>query len=231
MKKFCALAGILALAGLGVLLVEGCKPKGSSVKMSSSGIQSAQATSFKEVTSKLDPGGNLYVYLSTEQWLTNLSDKINSFHEAIASLPKVQDQKQQIDDAFTIGTGLIKDSGLEDISGIGMSSIEREPGVYYNKLIVHHYAGQGNGFLWTMFGKEPHELRELDLLPANTAMAAFYDVDAAQVWSVIQKAFDQSSFPQAKAFLQNFPRQFEKGAGMKWEDVLNSLDGGVGTII
>src|SRR5215468_1413702 len=34
---------------------------------------SAEKTSFKEVTSQLDPGGNLYLYLGTAQWLEGLS--------------------------------------------------------------------------------------------------------------------------------------------------------------
>jgi hypothetical protein len=34
---------------------------------------SAVKNSFQDVTSQLDAGGNLYGYLSTEQWLTGLS--------------------------------------------------------------------------------------------------------------------------------------------------------------
>jgi Protein of unknown function (DUF3352) len=147
------------------------------------------------------------------------------------SIPDLGDNRQAVDSAFTIGSKLIKDSGLENISGIGMSSIAREPGLYYNKMIVHHYAGQGNGFLWTMFGKQPHELDALNFLPANTAMATFYDLDAAQAWSVIQTQCEQSGFPEAKDFLKTFPQQFEKGAGIKWDDVIDSLGGEFGVVL
>ena len=231
MKKFGALTILLTLAGITFLSVEGCKPKATPVKVKSLGVDSAETTSFKEVTSKLDTGGSFYLYLSTEQWLKDLSGKVDKWHELAASLPDVQDHRQDIDNAFNIGTRLIKDSGLENISGLGMSSIAREPGVYYNKMIVHHYSGQGNGFIWTMFGKEPHELDGLNLLPANTAMAAFYDLDAAQVWSVIQTQCEQSGFPQAKDFLKTFPQEFEKGAGIKWNDVINSLGGEFGVVV
>ncbi len=193
-------------------------------------MESAETTSFKEVTSQLDAGGNLYLYLGTEQWLKNLSTNVDKWHELAASLPNLQDKRQDIDNVFNIGNRLIKDSGLENISGVGMSSIAREPGFYRNKIIVHHYPGQGDGFLWTIFGKQPHDLDGLNLLPANTAMAAFYDVDAAQVWSVIQNECEQSGFPQAQDFLKTFPQQFEKGAGMKWDDVINSLDGEFGIV-
>jgi competence protein ComGC len=229
MKKLCTLAIVLALTGTSFLLVEGCKEKTTTVE--SGKTSSAEKNSFKEVTSKLDAGGSFYLYLSTEQWLNNLSGKIGNLHQLVSSLPDVQDQQQDIDKAFNAGIQLIKDSGLEQISGIGMSSIAREPGFYHNKLIIHHYAGQGNGFIWTIFGKEPHELTAVDLLPTNTAMAAFYDVDAPQVWAIIEKEFEQSGFPQAKDSLDRFRWEFAQGAGMKWEDAVGSLGGEFGFVV
>jgi len=40
---------------------------------------SAVKNSFQEVTSHLDSGGNLYLYLSTEEWLSGLSAQIAQF--------------------------------------------------------------------------------------------------------------------------------------------------------
>jgi hypothetical protein len=232
MKKFGMLAIVLALAGISFVSLPGCKPKGAPPsKIKSLGIDSAETTSFKEVTSKLDTGGSFYLYLSTEAWLKDLSGKVEKWRAMAESVPDLQDKRDVVDNAFNIGTKLIKDSGIEDISGLGMSSIAREPGMYYNKMIVHHYSGQGNGFIWTMFGKEPHELDGLNLLPANTAMAAFYDLDTAELWSVIQTQCEKSGFPQATDFLKTFPQQFQKGTGMKWDDVIGSLDGEFGIVM
>jgi hypothetical protein len=112
-----------------------------------------------------------------------------------------------------------------------MSSIAREPGIYYSKMVIHHYSGQGDGFMWTMFGKQPHDLDGLDLLPTDTAFAAFHDLDVPEMWSVIQNECEASGFPQASDFLKNFPEQFEKGTGMKWDDVLNSLGDEYGVVM
>lgn len=233
MKKSCTLAVVLTVAALTLIWVSGCKKQTTAVGSGSESgkIVSAEPTSFKEVTSKLDPGGSFYMYLSTEQALQNLSGKIGTWRDAVSSMPDMQDQQQAITNGFNIVTRLVKDSGIEDISGVGMSSIAREPGFYFNKMVVHHYSGQGNGFIWTMFGKEAHELAGLDLLPTNTAMAAFYDFDVAQGWSVIQKECEQSGFPQARQFLKDFPQQFEQGAGMKWDEVLGSLGGEFGMVV
>lgn len=238
MKKLIAISIVLGSLVLGVVLVNGCgKEKsgentstGESLKGSGK-ITSAEPTSFKDVTSKLDAGGNFYMYVSTERWLKGLSDKVESWHGLANSVPELQDKQEQIDNAFKVGTKLIKDSGLEEVSGIGMSSIAREPGVYCNKMIVHHYGGQGNGFIWKMFGKEPHELDGLDLLPTNTAMAAFYDLDTAEIWSVIQQECEQSGFPEAADFIKQFPEQFQKGTGIKWDDALGSLGGEFGIVV
>ena len=233
MKKFGALALTLSLVGMTFLALEGCKPKAAALSKIGppGGITSAETTSFQEVTSKLDAGGNFYLYLSTEQWLKHLSDSVESFHSMATSLGNAPGDRQSVDNVFKVVTKLIKDSGMEEISGVGMSSIAREPGFYYNKLIVHHYAGQGDGFLWSMFGKTPHDLDGLNLLPANTALAAFYDVDEGQIWDVVQKQIEDSGFPEAQNFLKTFPQEFEKSAGMKWADVIHSLDGEVGFVV
>jgi hypothetical protein len=229
MKKLCTCGVVFIGIAACFILLNGCGKKAPQT-VKTEKVAPTETTSFDEVTSKLDPGGNLYLYMSTEQWLANLSGKIGQWRDLAASIPELQND-QRVSGGFNVVTQLVKDSGIEKISGVGMSSIAREPGVYYTKMVVHHYAGQGDGFLWTMFGKAPHELAGLDLLPANTAAAAFYDVDAKEVWSVIQKECEQSGIPEASAFLKTMPQEFEKNAGMKWSDVVDSLGGEVGFVM
>lgn len=231
MKRNFALLSTVALAAAGVLVVNGCKKEAAAnAPVESNSLKSAETNSFKEVTSKLDPGGDLYIYLSTEQWLNHLSDTLGKYRDVLSAVP-LGDNQEAMTNGFAVVTRVVKDSGVENVSGIGMSSIAREPGFYYSKLIVHHYSGQGDGFMWTLFGKQPHELDGLDLLPADTAVAAFNDVDVAEMWSVIQKECEASGFPEATDFLKNFPAEFEKGTGMKWDDVLDSLGGEYGIVM
>lgn len=232
MKRIFALLLGVVLAGAALVPMDGCKKEAAAnAPVESTALKSAETNSFKEVTSKLDAGGDLYLYLSTEQWLKNLSDTLGKWRTTLASVPNLGDNQEAITNGFDVVTRLIKDSGIENVSGIGMSSIAREPGTYYHKLIVHHYSGQGDGFVWTMFGKQPHELGGLDLLPADTALAAFNDLDFAELWSVIQKECEESGFPQATEALKNFPAEFEKGTGMKWDDVVDSLGGEYGIVM
>src|SRR5262245_27792435 len=78
-------------------------------------IQSAEKNSFQEVTSHLDPGGNLYLYFSTEQLLNNISAKADNVRQLISAIPDVKDDdRENIEKAINIVTNLIKSSGIED---------------------------------------------------------------------------------------------------------------------
>ena len=80
MKRLCLLRSALALTLLAFLPVTGCKreaaPPAAPKKSAITATPPAERNSFAQVTSQLDPGGSLYLYLSTEQWLTGVSGKV-----------------------------------------------------------------------------------------------------------------------------------------------------------
>lgn len=195
-------------------------------------ITAASKTSFNEVTAQLDPGGNFYLYLGTAQWLEHLSDKVEGWRKTFTSLPDAKPEDvTNINKAFDIVGRLVQDSGIEDVSGFGMSSVEIEPGLYRNKALLHHYPGKGTGFLWKLGGGAPHPLTGLDLLPASTALAIFSDADLPMLWSVVQDEVAKSGFPAAQAFLNQLPAQFEQKTKLKWDAVLASLGGEFGFVL
>ena len=222
------------------ILLNGCGQGGgtttggpvNSPPASSSGITSAEKNSFKEVTAHLDPGGNLYLYLSTEQWLDNLSGKFSDWRSVFQSLPIPDaDTRQNVMHAFDFGTSLIKHSGIEQISGVGISSIEREKGLYRTTSILHHYPGNNSGYIWSAFGKKPHSLDGLDLLPDDTAAAFVSDLDMSLIWSAVQQEADSSGIPEITSGVQNVPQEFASATGLKLQDVLDSLAGEYGLVI
>src|SRR5258708_1120010 len=123
---------------------------------------------------------------------------------------------------------MVRDSGVEDVSGFGISSIAIEKGLYRTKSLLHHYPGKGTGFLWNLMGQKAHPMTSLGLLSTNTALATFSDLDLALLWSVIQKQSAQSGFPQATDLLQKAQQGFEEATGLKWDQVLASLGGEFG---
>jgi hypothetical protein len=224
--KALKVALIVAVVGLST----SCKPKQTAAPKLSPAA--AEKTSFDEVTAKLDKGGNFYLYLSTEQWLNGLSGKIASWRGFVDALPNVQEKDQQnIGRAFDVVTDLVKSSGVEEVSGVGMSAIAREPGLYYSKVIVHHYKDQDAGWLWSLFGKSAHELNGLEMLPENTGLAVFSDFNTPQVWSLIQKEVSQLGMPEVDKQFKQLPAAFEKMVGMKLDKMLASLGGEYGLVL
>jgi hypothetical protein len=235
MKRFCPIGSALALTLtlLTLLTVTGCKqetaPPGESKKPAPAAAVSAEKTSFAQVTSQLDPGGNLYVYLSAEQWLAGVSGKVAAGRGLLDAIPDLKpEDRENLSRAFTIVTNLIQQSGIEEVSGFGMSSIARETNFYHSKILMHHYPGKGSGFLWSMFGQKPHALAGLSLLPTTTAMATFTDLDAPMLWTVILEQIAQAGFPQVEEMVNKLPESFEQATGLKWEQVLASLGGEFG---
>ena len=195
-------------------------------------VVSAEKTSFAEVTGQLDPGGNFFLYLGTAQWLEHLSTKVETWRTTVAAMPGITpDNTANVNKAFDIVNHLITNSGVEDITGMGLSSVEIEKGMFHNKAFLHHYPGTGNGFLWKLCGKSPHALTGLDLLPANTALAGFSDMDLPLLWKVTQDEIAKSGFPQAQDFVQKLPAQFEEKTKLKWDAVLNSFGGECGFVL
>jgi hypothetical protein len=229
----------LFFTGLILAFGFGCKPSGGTggstpppSNAAAPKFTSVKKTSFDEVTSQLDPGGNFYMYLSTAQWVDGLSGKVSSLQSTFATMPQLKaEDRTNIDKVFGVVTSVIKDSGIEDATGVGISSIETEQGFYRNKLLLHHYPDKGQGFLWKIMGQSPHPLDGLNLLPANTGMAYFSDTDLPLLWSVLTNETAQSGLPHAQDRLRSFAANFEKQSQVKWDQFLNSLGGEMGLIL
>ncbi len=196
-------------------------------------FKSATPNSFDNVTAQLDPGGDLYFYLSTEQWLGKLSDSMDSIHDLIFSNLDTQgDDRANAEKAFAMAKDIVQKSGLQDISGVGASSINLSPGLYRNKLFVHHYPDKGSGILWSLFGTTPHDLTGLDLLPPDTAMASVGDFDLAKLINFLRQEASQSGIPDLQTEVTQLQTLFAGNTGgLQLDDVLASLSGTMGAIV
>src|ERR1017187_658908 len=128
MKNNLLLTCALALAGI-------VAPLESVLAQPAPALTSASKTSFTEVTAQLDPGGNFFLYLGTAQWLEHLSSKVEGWRHTFAAMPDLTpDKTAYLNKTFDIVTRVIKDSGVEDITGMGLSSVEIEKGMFRNKM-------------------------------------------------------------------------------------------------
>jgi hypothetical protein len=196
--------------------------------------KSAEPNDFDEVAGHLDRGGSFYLYANTAQWLAGLSKQIGDFQDLImSSVPKQQNDadRQSANLAFKVLTDLVKKSGVEEVSGVGASSIAVEKGIYLNKLFVRHESGAGEGFMWSAFGRSSHPLEALDLLPADTVLASFSDLNLGNVLDGLRQEIEQSANRDARKSFDASLAQFSTSFGISAEDVLSSLDGSIGWVL
>jgi hypothetical protein len=233
---------VLAAAAMALALLAGCKEKenpppapalvNAPVQPVKPALVSAEKNSFNEVTAKLDKGGNLYVYLSTEKAMSGLSNGLIQASNLLSGMQNIPGAgRETLDKVFAVLGRILQDSGISRISGLGMSSIARESGFYYSKMIVHHYPGQNEGLAWSLFGKTPHSLKALDFLPENTALASVSDLDLPLLWTNILQAVRTVDNPEANSALDQLPAKFHELTGLDLDAVLNSLSGEYGVIL
>jgi hypothetical protein len=224
--------------GAAFILFTGCKnkeeppPPAPVPAPAKPAVVSAVKNSFDEVTAKLDKGGNFYLYLSTEQILTNLNNYVAAGSNFVSTLPNIPGTGlQTADKIFTVLDFLLKQSGVSEISGLGMSSIARETNLFYNKVVVHHYPGQNQGLIWSAFGKSSHPLKLLDLLPETTALASASDFDLPLVWTNIQEAVQTLNVSEVSGAFDQAPAKFKQFTGLDLGATLDSLGGEYGLIL
>jgi hypothetical protein len=227
-----------AACAAALVILTGCQKKQEAAPSTptsapaTAAIVSAEKNSFDQVTAKLNKGGNFYLYLSTEEALSGLSNHLAAASNLLSALPNIPgDGRHVLDKVFAVLGVIVQESGISQISGLGLSSIAREPGFYYNKVIVHHYAGQDAGLAWSLFGKSAHPLKQLDLLPESTALATTADLDLLLAWTSIQHAVQSLDMPEVSSGMDQAPAKFKELTGLDLDAALHSLGGEYGLIL
>jgi hypothetical protein len=225
-NSLCVLTAVVLLAGCGK-----SSDKAPPAQSKPDAVTPARQTSFEEVTGQLDSGGSLYAYLSTDQWLADASTRLVEWRGWLQGLPNMSTEDQQrMNQVFGVLTDVVRKSGVEDMTGVGLSAVQVTPELYRTKLILHHTQGGGDGFLWNIGGSKSHELAGLNLLSTNTAFAGFGDFDAKLLWQVIQQQASASGIPELAQPVAMWPQLFERQTQMPWDKVLASLGGEVGIV-
>ena len=111
---------------------------------------------FQEVSDQLDLGGVLYGYVSVDGDLSGLAKFVNSF---MSGMKEFEKNVPEVD-----VEALVKISGLDSISALGLSSIQTDQG-FRNKIYLH--APNGVSGLLSMFGNEAKPFEVLQLAPAG----------------------------------------------------------------
>jgi hypothetical protein len=218
MKKIViyVLIGILVGAGLMYLLRPTRFPNE---------VKPATPTSFRAVTGQLDAGGDLYAYVSTERLIRTVNEMIAKFTKAMPGQTGGSEMA-----AVSFAFRLIGKLGLNEISGVGLSNVALTPDLQRTRMVVHHYQDQSQGLIWQLAGNEPRELTELNLLPSDTAIAAFNELRLDTCWSWIKKELNASGIPDVQKYA-GMVEPMLAIQGVQLPKLLASLTGSMGYMI
>ena len=219
------IAGRFAITFVALCVLAGTPP-------SHSQTPAVENTSFAEVTAHLDPGGSLYGYLSVEQWLPNLSSFVGDFREGILSIEDIpEDEKAGIRRGFDVAIDAVRKTGVENITGIGLSGIAIEDGLFRTRVFVHRRSGSPASGMWNTFGSAPQPLTELHQLPADTVWAQFSDCDVPSVWNAINQIITENEIQPAIDGLGEFRNGFKQVTGKTFDETISTLDGQIGGVL
>ena len=184
------------------------------------GPPAAVKSSFEAVAARLDPNGHLYAYLSTEQALARLGEGLEGLitlaktgTEAGSSLMDNPFVAPIIEGVMGVVEPAYRQSGIGEISGVGMSSLALEEDLWRSKMFVHHQPGKGSGLIWDAFGEQPHTLEVLSLAPDNTAALMHSDLDVKRIIDWADTVFEEmlgsesimaNAPPQVQGILDSF---------------------------
>jgi hypothetical protein len=144
--------------------------------------RSAVNNTYWEVTAKLDQGGEAFGYLHTEKIMAAITQLMANLQKNL--VPAANGGQDKAAQAFNVLNMLIKGYGLEEISGLGYSSITLKPGLHRNRFVIYHRPGRGEGLIWNIAGPAPRYLEETDMLADDTALAfvADYNIEKLADW-------------------------------------------------
>jgi len=205
--------GLLAGAGLMYLLAPARFPNER---------RPAEPTSFRAVAPRLDAGGDIYAYFSTERIIRSTEELVSKFVKAMPG----QGEAAVISSVLR----LIGRIGLNEISGLGLSNISVSPELHRTKIVVHHYPNKNKGLIWQLGSPAPRALTELDLLPADTVFGVFGELRLDSFWAWLKAELKDSDIPGAQNFvLQSEPMLAAQGVNLP--ELLGSLTGSVGFFV
>lgn len=186
-------------------------------------VKAAERNSFDAVTARLDSGGEVYAYLSTERVIRTVSDLITQ----VLAVPAPAGAARPVDMPKVMT--FLKKIGLHEISGAGISMVSLAGGLSRTKMVLHHYPDQNRGVIWRIVGDEPRPLDELKLLPADTVLAAFGEYHLEPLWQFLKGEIGAAGGPAATGV--NTLEPLLAMGGIRLDQLLKSLTGPMGYLV
>ena len=165
---------------------------------------SATPNDFSTVTSKLDPGGDVFVYWNAAQTTAELDQGIGLLEEQIGKLIAIAEAENgYVDEEFMaaramarMARSLIEEGGLGEIKGLGMSSLALEDDLFRNRIYLHRDQEKTPGMLFEVLnGPQETVATAMKFAPASTVMAHYTRANVGVAIDWLKLALVKSGIP------------------------------------
>ena len=193
-------------------------------------VESNEKNSFQQVTGRLNKGGALYFYLSTQQMVISIKERIAVLKGMlITGGNPAKNREKESEAIIKLLESLIINSGITETSGIGMSQITLANGLQHSKMILHHHKGKNEGLIWNLFKDKPHTMDCLNMLPSNTVLAGFTDCRIDYAWKWLKTQVGTSGLMPLQRVMVVWDSAL-KMQGITLADLLPSIDDQIGFV-
>lgn len=148
---------------------------------------SGSKAAYDAVVKRLDTEGVYLLYQSKKLANERLGNCLNCLERLLSDWFEADGDFKAYTSARAMTRGLcscVSGSGLTEISGVGMSSLDLGDGRFGNRMFIHHFPEDSTGILWKAFSFNSNAFDAADRIPdtAKIAGACCLNLSALKKW-------------------------------------------------
>mgnify|MGYP001299568649 CR=1 FL=1 len=206
MKKIsyvCALLLCLALISCGKKPVSASAARNAKMPATPAGALTVHASAtpndFATVASKLDAGGDLFLYWNAQQAVSAVKGGIKSVEDFVSSTIAKERQRggyvdrdlRDMNSFLGVVGPVLEKAGFMDLKGVGISSLAVEKDLYRNRLYLLRDREAEPGVIWQIIAGEANAADGLKFAPESTVLAHYTNANIKGTIEALRKALIQ----------------------------------------
>ena len=160
---------------------------------------SATPNDFAQVASKLDAGGDLYLYWNAQQVMSAFKGGIKSVEDFVSSTIAKERQRggyvdrdlREMNSFLGVVGPVLEKTGFMDLKGVGASSLAVEKDLYRNRVYLLRDKEAEPGVIWQTIAGEANAAHGLKFAPESTVMAHYTNANIEGTIEALRKALIQ----------------------------------------
>ena len=152
---------------------------------------SATPNDFATVASRLDAGGDLFLYWNAQQAVSAVNGGLKRARSSFSETLSSRRDREEMNMFFNTVEGVVKTTGLSEIKGVGVSSLAVEEDLFRNRVYLLRDREAEPGVLWQIIDGEANAADGLKFAPESTVFAHYTNADVEVAMETLRDALMQ----------------------------------------